>query len=113
MDVKSSDISSNLRLLMLVLKEFINILVDETIQLLAYKAFKKELFNWKYKLKLENFELLYLAVKHQLFQIDGKLYEQVVRVAMGSPLGPLMANVFMCSIEDKLVERNFLTSPVA
>ena len=29
---------------------------------------------------------------------------------MGSPLGPLMANVFMCSIEDKLVERNLMPS---
>ena len=77
------------------------------------KAFEKEWFNWKYNLKLEKFELvelLKLAVKHQLFQIDGKLYEQVDGVAMGSPLGPLMANAFMCSIEEKLVERNLMPS---
>jgi hypothetical protein len=52
------------------------------------KAFEKEWFNWKYNLKLEKFELvelLKLAVKHQLFQIDGKLYEQVDGVAMGFP----------------------------
>ncbi|MCV6629075.1 MAG: hypothetical protein OIF50_04360 [Flavobacteriaceae bacterium] len=30
------------------------------------------------------------------------MYEQVDGVAMGSPLGPLMANVFMCHLEDKL-----------
>ena len=92
---------------------FTNVPVDETIQILADKAFGKEWFNWKYKLQLEKFELvqlLKLAVKHQLFQIDGKLYEQVDGVAMGSPLGPLMANVFMCSIEDKLVERNLMPS---
>ena len=27
-------------------------------------------------------------------------------VAIGSPLGPLMANVFMCNIEDKLTNQN-------
>ena len=92
---------------------FTNVPVDETIQILADKAFEKEWFNWKYKLKLEKselVELLNLAVKHQLFQIDGKLYEQVDGVAMGSPLGPLMANTFMCSLEEKLVEHNQMPS---
>ena len=92
---------------------FTNVPVDETIQILADKAFEKEWFNWKYKLKLEKselVELLNLAVKHQLFQIDGKLYEQVDGVAMGSPLGPLMANTFMCSLVEKLVERNQMPS---
>jgi hypothetical protein len=73
----------------------------------------QEWFNWKYNLKLEKFELvelLKLAVEHQLFQIDGKLYEQADGVAMGSPLGPLMANAFMCSIAEKLVERNLMPS---
>ena len=45
-----------------------------------------------------------------LFQLDGILYEQVKGVAMGSPLGPLLANTFMCSIEEKLEERNELPS---
>ena len=45
-------------------------------------------------------------MKNQLFQLDGKLYEQVDGVAMGSPLGPLMANAFMCSIEAQLVENS-------
>ena len=47
-------------------------------------------------------ELLRVATKHQLFQFNGHLYEQIDGVAMGSPLGPLMANVFMCSVEEKL-----------
>ena len=41
--------------------------------------------------------------KNQLFQLDGKLYEQIDGVAMGPPLGPSMANTFMCSIKEKLV----------
>lgn len=47
-------------------------------------------------------ELLNLATKDQLFQFNGSLYEQIDGVAMGSPLGPLMANAFMCSIEENL-----------
>ena len=34
-------------------------------------------------------ELLRVATKHQLFQFNGSLYEQIDGVAMGSPLGPL------------------------
>ena len=41
--------------------------------------------------------------KNQLFQFEGNLYEQVDGVAMGSPLGPLVANAFMCNIEKQLV----------
>ena len=42
-----------------------------------------------------------MATKGQLFQFNGSLYEQIDGVAMGSPLGPLLANVFMSSIEEK------------
>ncbi|PFX16454.1 hypothetical protein AWC38_SpisGene19274 [Stylophora pistillata] len=45
---------------------------------------------------------------NQLFQFDGNLYEQTDGVAMGSPLGPLMANAFLCSIEEKLDQDNKL-----
>ena len=90
---------------------FTNVPVDETIQLLADKAFKDNWFNKKYKLNIKKtdlIKLLTLATKHQLFQFNGKLYEQVDGVAMGSPLGPLMANAIMCSLEEKLSKSNKL-----
>ena len=46
-------------------------------------------------------KLLKVATKHQLFQFNEKRYEQVNDVAMGFPLGPLLADAFMCSLEDK------------
>ena len=55
-------------------------------------------------------ELLKLATTNPLFQLDGILYEQVEGVAMGSQLGPLLANTFMCSIEEQLEERSKLFS---
>ena len=86
---------------------FTNVPVDETIRILVDKAFEREWFNTKYHLHLKRSELttlLNLAVKNQLLQLYGQLYEQVNGVGMGSPLGPLMANVFMCSIEKYLEE---------
>ena len=58
--------------------------------------------------KSDLMELLRIATKNQLFQFEGKLYEQVDGVAMGSPLGPLMANAFMCKIEKQLERENKL-----
>ena len=37
------------------------------------------------------------------FQYDGKIYRQVNGVAMGSPLGPVLANIFMVELEKSLV----------
>ena len=81
---------------------FTNVPVDETIKILVERAFKNNWLNKTYKLNLKKSDLetlLNLAVKHQLFQFDGNLYEQVDGVAMGSPLGPLLAKTFMCSLE--------------
>ena len=47
-------------------------------------------------------DLLSVATKGQLFQFNGALYEQTDGVAMGSPLAPLLANVFMSHIKENL-----------
>ena len=77
----------------------------------AERAFENDWFNREHDLnitKLDLMELLRIATKNQLFQFEGKLYEQVDGVAMGSPLGPLMANEFMCKIEKQLERENKL-----
>ena len=92
---------------------FTNVPLDETIQILADKAFTDDWFNKTHELNLSRdqlIELLNAATKNQLFQFNGNLYEQTDGVAMGSPLGPLLANVFMCSIEDKLDQDGKLPS---
>ena len=53
-------------------------------------------------------KLLEIATTNQLFQFDGQLYEQTDGVAMGFPLGPLMANVFMCHLEEKLTRDDLM-----
>ena len=34
---------------------------------------------------------------------DGQYYDQVDSVAMGSTLGPVLANIFMCHFEEKWI----------
>ena len=92
---------------------FTNVPAHETIAILVEKAFSDNWFNEAYDLNLTKDqlrELLELATTNQLFQLNGTLYEQVEGVAMGSPLGPLLANTFMCSIEEKLEEKSELPS---
>ena len=43
-------------------------------------------------------KLITLCTKDNIFLFDGSLYQQVDRVAMGSPLGPLLANIFMAYV---------------
>ena len=92
---------------------FTNVPLKETINILVDKAFEGDWFNRTHGLKLSKgqlTELLELATSNQLFQFNGELYQQTDGVAMGSPLGPLLANVFMCHIEDELEQKNMLPS---
>ena len=90
---------------------FTNVPVDETIDIIVKKAFTNNWFNLTHDMDLTECdlkELLTIATKNQLFTFQGKLYEQIDGVAMGSPLGPLMANYFMCSIEEEIASEGFL-----
>ena len=46
---------------------------------------------------------LLFATKRSHFVFDGQYYDQVDGVAMGSTLGPVLANIFMCHFEEKWV----------
>ena len=92
---------------------FINVPLDEAIHILAEKAFCDNWFNNTHDMNISKdgfIELLNLSTKDRLFQFNGNLYEQIDGVAMGSPLGPLMAKAFMCSIEENLARENKLPS---
>ena len=54
----------------------------------------------------ETLNFLVFATKRSHFVIDGQYYDQIDGVAMGSPLGPVVANIFMCNNEEKWVINN-------
>lgn len=90
---------------------FTNIPLQETIEIIIEKVFVDNWLNQTHNLNITKpdlIQLLEVATKHQLFQFDGKLYDQIDNVAMGSPLGPLVANTFLCCIEEKLEQDNKL-----
>ena len=49
-------------------------------------------------------QLLELAVKNVLFLFNGKLFSQFDGVGMGNPLGPTLANVFLCFHEQRWLD---------
>lgn len=55
-------------------------------------------------------DLLSVGTKWKLFQFNRALYEQTDEVTMGSPLGPLLANVLMSSIEENFEQEGKLPS---
>ncbi|XP_068757563.1 uncharacterized protein [Montipora capricornis] len=46
-------------------------------------------------------KVLEFATKKSHFLFDDKYYDQIDGVAMGSPLGPVLANIFMHAFEEK------------
>ena len=73
---------------------FTNIPLDETINIVTNKVFEgKENVNGICK---DDFKtLLKLSTKGTIFYFDGHYYRQKDGVAMGSPLGPALANAFL------------------
>ena len=74
----------------------INIPLEETINICVGKLFEN---NTKVNNLTKEFflSLLELATLDSLFIFDGKYYKQKDGVAVGSPLGPTLANVFFMS----------------
>ena len=87
---------------------FTNIPLDETISIILDNLFCETdaiSFNGCSFNKAHFKKLLEFAVKNNNFIFNNQLHEQVDGVAMGSPLGPAFANIFMCALE-----KNFLSN---
>ena len=77
---------------------FTNLPLDETIELCVKKTFKRKR-KFKGLTRIEFKMLLEFATKNALILFNGKYYEQIDGVAMGSPLYSTLANVFLCHWE--------------
>ena len=79
---------------------FTNIPLDETIDICIDSLYKDD--ENSPKIPMDVFRnLLTVATKQSFFMFNNKFYKQIDGVAMGSPLGPALANIFMCSFENK------------
>ena len=82
---------------------FTNIPLDETIDIIVTKLFSNS--THFHGFNSDDFtKLLQLSVKNCHFLFNGVLYEQIDGVAMGSPLGPLFADIFLSWHEQNWLE---------
>jgi hypothetical protein len=80
---------------------FTNVPLDETIQICADKLYADNMTPGG--LSRENFiELMNYATGSVEFSFDDVMYRQIDGVAMGSPLGPSLANIFVGYQEQRL-----------
>ena len=74
---------------------FTNVPIDETIDIVTNRFFLSSTQFSGFS-HVQCRKHLYFAVKNCHFLFNGRLYEQVVGVPMGSPWGPSFANTFLC-----------------
>ena len=73
---------------------FTNIPLDETIDICVDNLYKDN-ENPPNIPKYDFRHLLNIATKESFFMFNNKYYKKVDGVAMGTPLGPALANIFM------------------
>lgn len=85
-----------------VVSLFTSVPLEFTIELILNKIYNEKLIATKLK-RADMKTLLELCTKDMHFAFDEKIYRQVDGVAMGSPLGPVIANIFMVELEKRLI----------
>ena len=97
--IKKELISNNHLLFSFDVKSlFTNVPLDETIETISIIIYEKIEISTDIT-KSEMKELLNLCTKSVPFTFDGNIYLQNDGVAMGSPLEPVLANIFMVELE--------------
>ena len=87
-----------------VVSLFTSVPLNYTINVILDEVYKKK----KIQTKLTRTQLktlLELCTKEMHFSFNGKIYKQKKGVAMGSPLGPVIANIFMVHLEKQMIHR--------
>ena len=80
---------------------FTNVPLAETIQIAADALYKMDHLSLPFPRKVF-IELMKMAISSVEFSFNDIMYRQIDGVAMGSPLGPALANIFAGYYETKL-----------
>ena len=83
---------------------FTNVTLDETIKTILQKVHVEKKIKTSIPKPILK-ELLLLCTKHLHFRFNGETDTQIDGVAMGSPLGPLLANFSIISLEEKVLPK--------
>ena len=82
---------------------FTNIPLDETIDICIDSLYKDDENTPKIPKDVFR-KILTIATKESFYMFNNKFYKQIDGVTMGSQLGPVLANIFMCNFENKLLK---------
>ena len=91
-----------IRWFLLMWNLFTNVPLDRTIQLVLKRIYEKHEVSTNVTV-LETKEMLILCTKNVYFFSNEEIYKQTDGVAMGLPLGPLLAYIFMIELENNIV----------
>ena len=81
---------------------FTNVPLKHTIKIILNRIYEKN--EIKTNIPREDMKLLLeMCTKNVHFTYDQKIYTQIDGVAMGSPLGPVIAGIYMVDLETKRV----------
>ena len=83
---------------------FTNVPLDKTIKIILRKIFDEEQISTQLT-PTEMEKCLFLCTKNVHFLFNERFYKQTDGVAMGSPLGPVLANIFMVELEHQTVPK--------
>ena len=81
---------------------FTNVPLDYTVDLILDRVYNKKDIQTTIK-QNDLKKLLMLCTKNVHFKFNGNTYIQADGVSMGSPLGPVFANIFMVKLESELI----------
>ena len=85
-----------------VVSLFTNVPLDFTINLILDKVYREKAIRTKLE-REELKKLLEICTKEMHFSFNGAIYKQINGVAMGSPLGPVIANICMAELEKVII----------
>ena len=101
--IKNTKIPNGYKMISFDVKNlFTNLPLDKSVKIILRKIYQGRMLNTSISQK-EMKKLLYLCTKHVHSSYGGRIYIQVDGVAMGSPLGLVLTNIFMTELEIAMI----------
>ena len=100
--IKNEKISENYEMVSFDVKSlFTSVPLEHTIDIIIKRIYEKHEITTVFT-KPEMKKLLTICKKNVHFSLNNNIYIQIDGVGMGSPLGPVLANIFMVELESVL-----------
>ena len=84
---------------------YTNVPVSETIDIILKKIFLDNVQTHFGFNRIEFQKLLNLALQDSYFRFNGRIFKQLEGLSMGAPLSPIIANIFLCDLEEKALQQ--------